>query len=384
MKHYSTAKSNVVLCHNPNVCDKDVWNGYQGWTLSSHTHGDQYKPPFLLPSILPEYYNHRLGPYRLLPIQVHHKPAPIGRRRHQAIRDSALRAAPTVASLLSFVRKRNSIKQYLSLSCVHHRTHQNLNSVYMKKIVFLILPLVLICTSIFAQKKQAKENSIYISSILNFDSEEFVVNWSRSFTFQGSPVIQGIEYILIVPRSKSNIGFSFQKISSSNIYREISLTRLSYSKRNNLFIRTSINSTNTSTQRNERNSTLWDIGTRFEFGKYFITDKNNKINIGAAFAAEPSFILSNATLFSTDPIFIKTERIRAQISFVPVVAYNITPNFALAIKFVPNIFNLEWNRTAEYDQDSIEKNITNEIETSFFKNNLVTNIIARYRIQSKK
>lgn len=46
-------EANLVLCHNPDVCDLDVWNGYQGWILSGHTHGGQAKPPFLPPLILP-------------------------------------------------------------------------------------------------------------------------------------------------------------------------------------------------------------------------------------------------------------------------------------------------------------------------------------------
>lgn len=45
--------ANIVLCHNPDVCDLDVWSGYQGWILAGHTHGGQVKPPFLPPPILP-------------------------------------------------------------------------------------------------------------------------------------------------------------------------------------------------------------------------------------------------------------------------------------------------------------------------------------------
>lgn len=45
--------ANLVLCHNPDVCDLDVWNNYKGWILSGHTHGGQAKPPFLPPLILP-------------------------------------------------------------------------------------------------------------------------------------------------------------------------------------------------------------------------------------------------------------------------------------------------------------------------------------------
>jgi predicted MPP superfamily phosphohydrolase len=45
--------STIMLCHNPDVVDQPVWNGYQGWVLSGHTHGGQVKPPFLPPPLLP-------------------------------------------------------------------------------------------------------------------------------------------------------------------------------------------------------------------------------------------------------------------------------------------------------------------------------------------
>ncbi len=53
MQFYDESKANLILCHNPDVCDLNVWNGYKGWILSGHTHGGQCKPPFLNPPILP-------------------------------------------------------------------------------------------------------------------------------------------------------------------------------------------------------------------------------------------------------------------------------------------------------------------------------------------
>ncbi|WP_282073759.1 metallophosphoesterase [Polaribacter atrinae] len=53
MNKYDAEKANLVLCHNPDVCDLNVWNNYKGWILSGHTHGGQVKPPFLPPPILP-------------------------------------------------------------------------------------------------------------------------------------------------------------------------------------------------------------------------------------------------------------------------------------------------------------------------------------------
>lgn len=45
--------ANLVLCHNPDVCDLDIWNNYSGWILAGHTHGGQCKPPFLPPPTIP-------------------------------------------------------------------------------------------------------------------------------------------------------------------------------------------------------------------------------------------------------------------------------------------------------------------------------------------
>ena len=46
-------QANLVLCHNPDVCDLNIWHNYKDWILSGHTHGGQVKPPFLPPPMLP-------------------------------------------------------------------------------------------------------------------------------------------------------------------------------------------------------------------------------------------------------------------------------------------------------------------------------------------
>lgn len=43
----------IVLSHNPDTLDLPVWQDYEGWILSGHTHGGQCKPPFLPPPLLP-------------------------------------------------------------------------------------------------------------------------------------------------------------------------------------------------------------------------------------------------------------------------------------------------------------------------------------------
>ncbi|WP_100076607.1 metallophosphoesterase [Chryseobacterium camelliae] len=53
MKDYDPSKAGIVLCHNPNACDLDVWNGYQGWILSGHTHGGQCRIPGVITPVLP-------------------------------------------------------------------------------------------------------------------------------------------------------------------------------------------------------------------------------------------------------------------------------------------------------------------------------------------
>ncbi len=53
LDNYQAEQANLVLCHNPDVCDLDIWGNFQGWILSGHTHGGQCKPPFLKAPILP-------------------------------------------------------------------------------------------------------------------------------------------------------------------------------------------------------------------------------------------------------------------------------------------------------------------------------------------
>ncbi len=53
MGRVDNTTANLLLSHNPDVVDLDVWQGYQGWILSGHTHGGQCKPPFLTPPLLP-------------------------------------------------------------------------------------------------------------------------------------------------------------------------------------------------------------------------------------------------------------------------------------------------------------------------------------------
>lgn len=43
----------LMLCHNPDACDLPGWNGYRGWILAGHTHGGQFRPPFLPPPFIP-------------------------------------------------------------------------------------------------------------------------------------------------------------------------------------------------------------------------------------------------------------------------------------------------------------------------------------------
>jgi predicted MPP superfamily phosphohydrolase len=45
--------ANIALSHNPDTVDHSIWNNYNSWILSGHTHGGQCKPPFLNPPMLP-------------------------------------------------------------------------------------------------------------------------------------------------------------------------------------------------------------------------------------------------------------------------------------------------------------------------------------------
>jgi predicted MPP superfamily phosphohydrolase len=53
LRQLDMSRAALVLSHNPDTVDLPVWEGYEGWILSGHTHGGQCKAPFLPPPLLP-------------------------------------------------------------------------------------------------------------------------------------------------------------------------------------------------------------------------------------------------------------------------------------------------------------------------------------------
>ena len=53
MRDFNPEKANIILSHNPDACDLDIWNGYQGWILSGHTHGGQCRIPGVITPLVP-------------------------------------------------------------------------------------------------------------------------------------------------------------------------------------------------------------------------------------------------------------------------------------------------------------------------------------------
>lgn len=53
MGNYDPSKANIILCHNPDACDLNIWNGYWGWILSGHTHGGQCRIPGIITPLVP-------------------------------------------------------------------------------------------------------------------------------------------------------------------------------------------------------------------------------------------------------------------------------------------------------------------------------------------
>jgi predicted MPP superfamily phosphohydrolase len=53
IRKLDSSRAAIVLSHNPDTADLAVWENYEGWILSGHTHGGQCKPPFLPPPMLP-------------------------------------------------------------------------------------------------------------------------------------------------------------------------------------------------------------------------------------------------------------------------------------------------------------------------------------------
>ena len=258
----------------------------------------------------------------------------------------------------------------------------------MKKSLLLFIALLLLTSTAYGQKrnkkKKAKENesSIFVSSLLNIDSEEFNITQIREEFVE----VNGMDTLIntanisyTIPRNNFSLGLSF-KILKNSTYQEISLTKFSYTKRDNLSTNTALGST---VLVNGFSNNVWDIQARYEFGNYFLANKNTRINIGVAIATEPSFIYSSIDPVVSNQFPLKTSRTRLHLTLIPVASFKITNNFSLGIKVIPNIFNIDWNRSRIEDPTlTPRQRVSNDFETTFFNNNLATNIIARFRIQS--
>ncbi len=53
LKGIPADRDSIVLCHNPDVCDLDIWGDFRGWILSGHTHGGQCRIPLFGTPVLP-------------------------------------------------------------------------------------------------------------------------------------------------------------------------------------------------------------------------------------------------------------------------------------------------------------------------------------------
>ena len=256
----------------------------------------------------------------------------------------------------------------------------------MKNKLLLISSLFIFCTSLFGQSETEKDNTTFISSLLNIDTENFTVSQTLSSFSEITMTSSTNSTTYTLPRKKISIGFSLQKLNSNNTFYEVSLTRLIFSKSDEITFNTIFDGQNTNDEiTTGGNFKLLDINTRLEFGKYFYTHNSNKINIGVAIAAEPSFIFSNIDPKISNAFPIKSFRARLHLTLIPVASYNITDNFALALKFAPNVFNLDWNWTrTENPILTFRQRIDNDFSSSFFNDNVAFNLIAKFKIHSKE
>jgi len=254
----------------------------------------------------------------------------------------------------------------------------------MKKSIFLFLAIIIFSTSSFSQRKskskKSEESKTYVSALINIDPEEFEIEQTVFSSFAGDSA--RTVHTSIFPRNITSIGFSIQIVKRNKTYQELSLTKLAYTEVENQleFIDDNVNAPRDSTIFRGETNAIWDIKARYEFGKYFLPD-NNKLNIGLSIAAAPGFLASSfdpkiSTLFP-----LKTFRTNLNLTVAPTVIFDITDNLALALKVIPNVFNIEWNRQRIENPALTERQkVTNDFESSFFDSGIITNIIARYRI----
>lgn len=225
-----------------------------------------------------------------------------------------------------------------------------------KKYTVLILCLMILASG-FAQREKKTEPTISISTSINYSPNIKTFNFSGEYTVDSSDdlilnfitsdsgtfVIEEGE-TLTVTRNNTNefptqligVGASLRIQNSNNVFQEISLTKLGFSKSKH-FITYSFRRMDEQiawqTQGFEQKSGV--IGLRYEAGKLFGRNKS-KLRFGLTGGLETAYYFYNYKSLEIDHFPIKARVFNLHVSVIPMLTAKLSKKLFLDFKIVSN------------------------------------------------
>lgn len=233
-------------------------------------------------------------------------------------------------------------------------------------ILIALLPLALLAQS----SKKKRGTSILASTSFNlysplkpytFTKQFYITNddvllnfiTKNSGTFvilEGDSISLTSTFTSHMPSQVVGIGGSVQFRNLRNVFHEISLTRLSFSRSEQLQVYQGTDSDSTEIYLpSGYTEKMFAFAFRYEVGKYFGRNKDAILRFGLSGGFEPSFFrYSNIPKSSVD-FPLNTKLITIDLALIPMLSAKLSKHLSLDFKFIPNFLTADFGTMKRQD-----------------------------------
>ncbi|MBI1228414.1 MAG: hypothetical protein GC192_24480 [Bacteroidetes bacterium] len=241
----------------------------------------------------------------------------------------------------------------------------------MKKLLTLCLVAALLPYALMAQSsKKKKGTSILASTSFNYYSPlkpytfskryfaqyndlnlVFITHNSGTFTIEeGDSVLLTRTVTSKMPSNLVGIGASVQFRNLKNVYHELSITKLSFSKSTHLTGYEGLIPTGgTFYLPVSYNEKTFAFALRYELGKYFGRSKNAPLRFGISGGIEPSYYTYHYLPRTSSDFPLDAKLLTIDLSLIPMLSAKISKHLSLDFKFIPNFLMADFGNMKQND-----------------------------------
>lgn len=174
------------------------------------------------------------------------------------------------------------------------------------------------------------------------------------------------------------IGFSFNKELEKNAYRELAIVALNFRNDENETI--SIANQSITTTDGEKRTSL-NIRMRYEYGKLFSKNEQNKLVPGIGLSLDPFFIYNRIHPKVSTNFPFKNYRIGTELRLIPRLAYKLMPKMDLSLRIPILLTSLYWEKAKnENPTIPISARTIKNIAVDFDPDNIQLSLGISYKI----